>query len=31
MVKRKVDLVEKEYLKGFAAESAEHDLLKIYG
>jgi predicted nucleotidyltransferase len=30
-VKRKVDLVEKEYLKGFAAESAEHDLLKIYG
>lgn len=30
-VKRKVDLVEKDYLKDFAAESAAPDLLKIYG
>jgi predicted nucleotidyltransferase len=28
---RTIDLVEKDYLKDFAQESAQHDLIKIYG
>ena len=30
-IKRKVDLVEKGYLKDFAAETANNDFIKIYG
>lgn len=30
-IKRKVDIVEKGYLKGFSLNSAENDLIKIYG
>ncbi len=30
-INRNVDLVEKGYLKGFALQSAENDLIKIYG
>ncbi|MEO6834096.1 MAG: nucleotidyltransferase domain-containing protein [Chitinophagaceae bacterium] len=31
ITRRKVDLVEKGYLKGFAMESASNELVKIYG
>jgi predicted nucleotidyltransferase len=30
-IKRKVDLVEKGYLKDFSLKTAEHDFIKIYG
>ncbi len=30
-IKRKVDIVEKGYLKGFSLSTAENDLIKIYG
>lgn len=30
-IKRKVDIVEKGYLKGFSLNTAENDLIKIYG